>query len=105
MTFAAGFWPALQALADWVQTQIAPLTLVFLRVGALMALLPAFGDQVVPARLRLVLAQVNPEGLVSFVLQAFGAHPPRNAEALGTAMGHLALHALRELSALLDPVD
>ncbi len=49
------------------------------------------------AWLRLVVAQVNPEGLVSFVLQAFGAHPPRNAEALGTAMGHLALHALREL--------
>nr|WP_280517767.1 flagellar biosynthetic protein FliR [Falsirhodobacter halotolerans] len=29
---------------------------VFLRVGALMALLPGFGEQVVPARVRLVLA-------------------------------------------------
>ena len=30
--------------------------LVFLRVGAAMALLPAFGEQSIPQRLRLVLA-------------------------------------------------
>ena len=33
-------------------------TLVFLRVGAVMATLPAFGEQSVPARIRLVLALV-----------------------------------------------
>jgi flagellar biosynthetic protein FliR len=37
--------------ADWFRT----VALVFLRVGAVMALMPAFGEQVVPRRIRLVL--------------------------------------------------
>ena len=49
------------------------------------------------AWLRLVVSQVSPEGLVPFVLHALDAHPPRSADALGTVVGHLALHALREL--------
>ena len=34
---------------------LLPLAMVFLRVGAMMALLPAFGEQSVPQRVRLVL--------------------------------------------------
>lgn len=49
-------WLELQALALWVEAGIAPALLVFLRVGAVMALLPAFGEHSVPARVRLVLA-------------------------------------------------
>ncbi len=37
---------------DWFLTAF----MVFLRVGAMMALLPAFGEQTIPARVRLVLA-------------------------------------------------
>ena len=37
---------------DWLW----PAVLVFLRVGAAMALMPAFGEQVVPQRVRLMLA-------------------------------------------------
>ncbi len=36
---------------DWFRTA----TLVFLRIGAVMALMPAFGEQTVPQRVRLVL--------------------------------------------------
>ncbi|MEO8240682.1 MAG: flagellar biosynthetic protein FliR [bacterium] len=46
----------LQALTGLGQTWFRTLVLVFLRVGAAMALMPAFGDQVVPERVRLVLA-------------------------------------------------
>lgn len=38
--------------ADWLWVA----TLVFLRVGAAVALMPAFGEQVVPQRVRLILA-------------------------------------------------
>jgi flagellar biosynthetic protein FliR len=38
------------------QTWLWAAGLVFLRIGAAMALMPAFGDQVVPQRVRLVLA-------------------------------------------------
>lgn len=43
-------------LALLADAALRPLMLTFLRVGAVMALLPAFGEQSVPARLRLVLA-------------------------------------------------
>ena len=38
------------------EAALRPAVLTFLRVGAVIALLPAFGEQVVPARIRLVLA-------------------------------------------------
>ncbi len=46
----------LLALADWVQGWLLLGFIVFLRVGAAMALLPAFGERSVPARVRLMLA-------------------------------------------------
>ena len=42
--------------ADITQSWLWPAVLVFLRVGACMALMPAFGEQVVPQRVRLILA-------------------------------------------------
>jgi flagellar biosynthetic protein FliR len=46
----------LAALLSQVQAPAAAGFVVFLRVGAAMALLPAFGELLVPARVRLVLA-------------------------------------------------
>ena len=49
----------IEALGDLLQISRAALTigaLVFMRVGAVMAVLPAFGEQSIPQRLRLVLA-------------------------------------------------
>lgn len=63
-------WAELQKLADLVQTGLAPAVLVFLRIGAVMALLPAFGEQSVPARVRLVLA-------LAFSLVIFPVVAPR----------------------------
>lgn len=55
MTPANDLWMELQMLATLVDGHLPLITLVFLRIGALMALLPAFGEQTVPARVRLVL--------------------------------------------------
>jgi flagellar biosynthetic protein FliR len=49
-------WDESLALAELARSGLNPAALVFLRVGAIMALLPAFGEQVVPARVRLVMA-------------------------------------------------
>lgn len=46
---------ALAGMAELVQHGLALGFVVFLRVGALMALLPAFGEQSVPVRVRLAL--------------------------------------------------
>ena len=46
----------LQALFDYAQLNLITAAIVFLRMGAAMALLPAFGERVVPTRIRLVLA-------------------------------------------------
>ncbi len=45
-----------QALLDFAQFNLLIAGIVFLRIGAAMALLPAFGERIVPARIRLVLA-------------------------------------------------
>jgi flagellar biosynthesis protein FliR len=50
-----GLLVQLTALAGLTDDMLRPAVLVFLRVGALMALLPAFGEKVVPQRVRLVL--------------------------------------------------
>lgn len=50
------FWDEAVGLAELARRGLDPAALVFLRVGAMMALLPAFGEQVVPARVRLILA-------------------------------------------------
>lgn len=46
----------LARLAGLSDALLRPAVLTFLRVGAVMALLPAFGEQSVPARVRLMLA-------------------------------------------------
>ena len=46
----------LQAAFDYARLHLGAAGLVFLRVGAVMALLPAFGERVVPGRIRLALA-------------------------------------------------
>lgn len=43
-------------VAEDMQANLRPAILTFLRVGAAMAVLPAFGEQSVPARIRLVIA-------------------------------------------------
>lgn len=43
-------------MVEQVQGLMRPATLLFLRVAAAMALLPGFGEQSIPARIRLVLA-------------------------------------------------
>jgi flagellar biosynthetic protein FliR len=43
----------LAALADMTQTGLAGFLLVFVRVGGVVALLPGFGEQMIPARVRL----------------------------------------------------
>lgn len=46
---------ALAELSGLAQSMLATAFLVFLRVGAMMALVPAFGERLVPLRLRLAL--------------------------------------------------
>jgi flagellar biosynthetic protein FliR len=46
----------LAALMDWATVQFWTGFVVFLRVGAMVALLPAFGEQAVPARVRVAAA-------------------------------------------------
>ena len=48
--------PAIADLVGLAQDSLQIGFLVFLRVGAMMALLPAFGEQAVPQRIKLVLA-------------------------------------------------
>lgn len=59
----------LAALAGLAQAQAWGAFLAFLRVGAAMALLPAFGEQSVPMRVRLVLT-------LAFTLVVWPALPP-----------------------------
>ena len=51
-----GLFEQLQGLADMGSTGLIAGLMVFFRVGAMAALLPVFGEQVVPARLRLGVA-------------------------------------------------
>lgn len=48
--------PAMQALADLLAAHFQHGFIVFLRVGPCIALLPAFGEQTIPTRIRLALA-------------------------------------------------
>jgi flagellar biosynthetic protein FliR len=51
----AQLFAGLSELAGWGEGWLWPAFLVFLRIGAMMALLPAFGETVIPGRIRLVL--------------------------------------------------
>lgn len=63
------------------------LLLVFLRVGAAMALLPAFGEQSVPQRVRLVLALA----FTLVVAPAAGPMPPLGQNFIGALFAETAL--------------
>jgi flagellar biosynthetic protein FliR len=52
----SGLYDQIGAATGLAQGWLWAATLVFLRVGAVMALMPAFGDRAVPARVRLILA-------------------------------------------------
>jgi flagellar biosynthesis protein FliR len=43
-------------LLDWAREQLGTAFIVFLRIGAMLALVPAFGEQSIPVRVRLALA-------------------------------------------------
>ena len=58
----------LAELVTWSETWLTAAFIVFLRVGAAMALLPAFGERSVPERVRLMLAL----GFMIIVLPAVG---------------------------------
>lgn len=66
---------------EWFQRAF----LVFLRVGALMALLPGFGEQMIPARIRLGLALA----FTAVVLPMLAGHLPSEMTARA-AMGEVA---------------
>ncbi|MFE3836764.1 flagellar biosynthetic protein FliR [Pseudogemmobacter sonorensis] len=51
-----GLWAGLAGLVGLAEEAIAHFALVFLRVGAAVALIPAFGEQAVPQRIKLALA-------------------------------------------------
>ncbi len=72
---------------DWLWTA----TLVFLRVGAAVFLMPAFGEQVVPQRVRLILALaftaiVAPAVAPGIMTQGYG-FPAAVEVAVGLALG------------------
>lgn len=50
-----GLWQPVLQLSGWGQEWAGAALLVFLRVGAVMAVMPGFGEQTVPMRVRLAL--------------------------------------------------
>ncbi len=92
----------LAGLADLLglgQSVAVAALLVFLRVGAAMALLPAFGEQSIPQRLRLVLALA----FSAVVLPAVAPMMPRDPgllAAVGEIIAGLALGAVLRLFVL-----
>jgi flagellar biosynthetic protein FliR len=75
----------LALLADWLMAQAWTGFAVFLRVGAMVALLPAFGEQSVPARVRVALAL----GLTLIAAPAVApmiGQPPAAPAAMGAAL-------------------
>lgn len=63
----------LSEVSGITQTWFMSAVLVFLRVGAALALMPAFGEQVVPQRVRLVLALAFTAIVTPAVAPGFGA--------------------------------
>jgi flagellar biosynthetic protein FliR len=72
---------------DWLWAA----ALVFLRVGAAMALMPAFGDQVVPQRVRLVLALAFTAVVLPAVAEKMRDFPALPLAALQEVLAGLAL--------------
>lgn len=101
--------PLLTLLLDQIESSLAVAVPVFLRIGAAMALLPAFGEQVVPLRIRLVLTLAFTMVVAPVVTAAFGPDPSLSPQALvteplaGLAIGlgvRLFIHALQIAGAI-----
>ena len=76
-----GLLAQMEDMAQQIAAGMWPAVLVFLRVGAVMALLPAFGEQIVPQRIRLVLTLAFSAVVAPAVWADLPANPP--AAALG----------------------
>ena len=85
---------ALQSLLDLTLAALKVYGLVFLRVGAMMALLPAFGEHTVPARIRLALAFA----FTAIVTPAVGAHLAVMPVTTGGFVGLLLVETLNGLA-------
>lgn len=82
---------ALQALAAWWQGWLAAGLTVFARIGAAFAVLPAFGERLVPARLRLAGAAA----MTAIITPAVPALPlPADVAALAVLLAGEALVGL-----------
>ncbi|MEZ5752451.1 MAG: flagellar biosynthetic protein FliR [Paracoccaceae bacterium] len=67
---SAPLWETLAELAQVTQPQVMAAGMVFLRIGAVFALVPGFGERVVPLRVRLVCALAVTMGLAPLVPMA-----------------------------------
>jgi flagellar biosynthesis protein FliR len=88
----SGVYQILENLTGLGQTWLWAATLVFLRVGSVMALMPAFGDRTVPTRVRLALtlaftAIVAPSVADDLSRQPFSALPAAVEVMVGLALG------------------
>ena len=84
----------LQPLLDLAPVLLRTYGLVFLRVGAVMALVPVCGEKMVPARIRLVMAL----GFAAVVAPAVGPHLPAAPTTLSAYAGLLAGETLNGLA-------
>lgn len=73
----------LQPLMDLALAVLRAYGLVFLRVGAAAALLPGFGDRIVPARIRLVAAMALSAAVAPAVAGSLPAGPATLAGSVG----------------------
>lgn len=85
----------LQRMALLLADGLAPAVLVFLRVGAAMALLPAFGEQVVPQRVRLVLTIAFTAAIAPAIWPDLPGNPALPALGVEVAAGLLMGFGLR----------
>jgi len=76
---------SLAGLADWVYAQAWIGFAVLLRVGAMMALLPAFGEQAVPARVKIAVTLAATLVVAPALAPLIGAMPQAPA-ALGVVL-------------------
>jgi flagellar biosynthetic protein FliR len=85
---------AMRSLLDVTMAALAAYGLVFLRIGAMMALLPAFGERMVPARIKLALALA----FTAIVAPAVAAHLPATPAGAADLVNILLIETLNGLA-------
>jgi len=90
-------WEEALVFARLAEQSVGPALMVFLRVGAALALLPTFGEQVVPARVRLALAVAFSAVVFPWVAPEVPANLPLTAAAAEVMVGLLLGAGLRFL--------